>query len=63
MVDQFEAEMCLHTAPTDNLVLTIIDDRSDSREVPRQTLWQPPGPGLQVGAKPRGRAMLAVGID
>ena len=39
MVDQFEAEKCLHALSTDNLVLTIIDNRSDPRAAPRQ----PPG--------------------
>ena len=43
MVDQFEAKKCLHAASTDNLVLTIIDSRSDSKAAPRQTLGQPSG--------------------
>ena len=69
MVDQFEAEKCLHGASTDNLVLTIIDNRSDPKAAPRQPPGNPqaiqmgqiPGPELKVGAKPRG--MLALGID
>ena len=75
MVDQFEAEKCLRAASTDNLVLMIIDNRSDPRTAPRQPLGQPPaiqvaqipGPVLKVGAKPRGLPggiwMLALGID
>ena len=62
MVDQFEAEKCLHAALTDNLVLMIIDNRCDPREIQMVKI---PGPGLKVGAKPRelpGR-MLALGID
>ena len=31
MVDQFEVEKCLHAASTDNLILMIIDKRSDPR--------------------------------
>ena len=58
MVDQFEAEKYLYAASTDNLVLTIIDNRSD----PKAALGQPraiqmgqiPGPELKVGAKPGG---------
>ena len=29
MIDQFEAEKCLHVASTDNLVLMIINNRPD----------------------------------
>ena len=36
MVDQFEAEKCLHAASTDNLVLMIEDNRSGPRATPRQ---------------------------
>ena len=43
MSDQFEAEKCLYAASTDNLVLTIIDNRSDPKAAPRQPLEQPPG--------------------
>ena len=43
MVDQFETEKCLYAASTDNLVLTIIDNRSDPKAAPRQPLGQPPG--------------------
>ena len=62
MVDQFEAEKCLHVASTDNLVLTIIDSRSDLKAAPGNPSGNPraiqmgqmPGPELKVGAKPRG---------
>ena len=53
MVDQFEAEKCLHAALADNLVLMIIDNRSD----PRATPWRPPGnsdgtnPGTRVESR------------
>ena len=72
MVDQFEAEKC-HAASTDNLVLTIIDSRSDPKAAPRQPLGQPPG--NSDGTNPRIRAesrcktpgvalgMLVLGID
>ena len=43
MVDQFEAEKCFYAASTDNLVLTMIDNRSDPKAAPRQPLGQPPG--------------------
>ena len=49
MVDQFEALKCLHAASTDNLVLMIIDDRSDPRAI---QMVQIPRSGLKVGAKP-----------
>ena len=70
MVDQFEAEKCLYAASTD-LVLTIIDNRSDPKAAPRQPravqMGQIPGPKLKVRAKPRGLpgggGMLALGID
>ena len=51
MVDQFDAEKCLHAASTDNLVLMIIDNRSHPRAI---QIVQIPGPGLKVGAKLRG---------
>ena len=57
MADQFEAEKCLHAGSTDNLVLMIIDNRSDPRATPPPQaiqMVQIPGPGLKVGAKPRG---------
>ena len=66
MVDQFEAEKCLYALSTDNLVLTITDNRSHPKAAPRQPLGNPsgnfraiqmgqiPGPELKVGAKPRG---------
>ena len=41
MVDQFETEKCPYVASTDDLVLTIIDNRSQA--APRQPLGQPPG--------------------
>ena len=76
MVDQFEVEKCLYAASIDNLVLTIIENRSDPKAAPRQPLGQRvnpqaiqmgqiPGPELKVGAKPRGLpgGMLALGID
>ena len=55
MVGQFEAEKCLHPVSTDNLELMIKDNRSDTRG----NSWaiqmiQIPGPGMKVGAKPRG---------
>ena len=34
MVDQSEAEKCLHAASTDNLVLMTIDNRSAPRQPP-----------------------------
>ena len=73
MVDQFEAEKCLHPASTDDLVLTIIDNRSDPKAAPMQPLGQPPG--NSDGTNPETRAesrcktpgggggMLVLGID
>ena len=73
MVDQFEAEKCLYTASTDNLVLTIIDNRSDPKAAPRKPLGQPPGNSEGTNPWTRAenrcktlgvaRAMLAHGID
>ena len=37
MVDQFEAEKCIQAASTDNLVLMIIDNKSNPRAAPRAT--------------------------
>ena len=51
MIDQFEAEKHLHAVSADNLVLMITDNKPDPRAI--QTV-QIPGPGLRVGAKPRG---------
>ena len=73
MVDQFEAEKCLHATSTDNLVLTIIDNRSDPKAALRQPLGQPlgnsdgtnPGTRAESRCKTRGLpgGMLALGID
>ena len=75
MVDQFEAEKCLYAASTDDLVLTIIDNRSDPKAAPRQPLGQPPGnsdgtnPGTRAESRCKtpgvggGGGMLALGID
>ena len=63
MIDQFEAEKCLHASSTDNLRLMIIDNRSDPRAI---QMVQIPGPELKVGARPRGLpwgGMLALEID
>ena len=54
MIDQFEAEKCLYAASTDNLVLTIIDNRSDPKAALRQPLGQLPG--NSNGTNPRTRA-------
>ena len=56
MVDQFEAEKCLYAASTDNLVLTIIDNRSD----PWAVLRQPPGnsDGTNTGTRAERSAKL-----
>ena len=72
MADQFEAEKCLYAASTDNLVLMIIDKRSDSRAAPRQPLGQPPGnsdstnPGTRAESRCKtlgvARGMLALEI-
>ena len=66
MIDQFKAGKCLHAASTDSLVL--IDNRKKGRPPgnPRTIqMVEIPGPGLKVGAKPRGlpRGMLALAID
>ena len=42
MIDQFEAEKCLHAASADNLALMMIDDRPNPREI---QMVQIPGPG------------------
>ena len=72
MVDQFEAEKCLYAASTDNLVLTIIDNRSDPKVAPRQTPGNSDGtnPGIRAesrcktpGAARGGGGMLALAID
>ena len=36
IIDQFEAEKCLHAASTDNLRLMITDNSSDPRATPGQ---------------------------
>ena len=62
MADQFEAEKCLYVASTYNLVLMIIDNRSDPKAAPGNSSGNPwaiqmgqiPGPELKVGAKARG---------
>ena len=59
MVDQFEAEKCLHMAYADNLVLMIIDNRSDPQAI---QMVQILGPRLKVVAKPWGM-LLVLGID
>ena len=41
MADHFEAEKCLYAASTDDLVLTIMGNRSDPKAAPRQPLGQP----------------------
>ena len=51
MIDQLEAEKCLYAASIDNLVLMITDKRAGPRTI---QMVQIPGPGLKVGAKPRG---------
>ena len=58
MVDQFGAEKCLHAASTDNLVLTIIDNRSDPKAAPRQPLRQPQGnsDGTNLGTRAESRS-------
>ena len=70
MADQFEAEKCLHAASTDNLVLTIIDNRSDPRAAPRQPSGNSDGTNPGTWAKSRCKTtevfregMLALGID
>ena len=56
MVDQFVAEKCLHAALTDKLGTLIIGP------TPGQFRWyKSSGPGLKIGAKPRG--MFALGTD
>ena len=58
MIDQFEAKRCLHLASTDNLVLTIIDNRPDLGY-----------PGTRVGGRCKtlavawGGGIVALGID
>ena len=39
MIDQFEAEKCLHAASTDNLRLIITDYSPDPRAKPGQFRW------------------------
>ena len=60
MVDQFEAEKCLHAALTDSLVLTIIDNRSDPKAAPRATpgqfRWANPGTRAESRCKTPGVA-------
>ena len=46
MIDQFEAEKCLHATSTDNLVLMIIYDKPDP-----QAIQMEQRPRLKVGAK------------
>ena len=54
MVDQFEAEKCIHAASTDNLVLMIIDNRSDNKATSRQFRWYKSREQvLKVGVKSR----------
>ena len=63
MVDQFEAEKCLYAASTDNLVLTIIDNRSDPKAALRQHLGQPLGnsdgtnPGIRAESRCKTRGL------
>ena len=48
MIDQFQAEKCLHEASTDNLQLTMVDNSPKPRAI---QMVQIPGPGLKVDAK------------
>ena len=60
MVDQFKAEKCLQIASTHNLVLMIIDNRSDPRPVLRHPLGQPPGnsDGTNPGTRAESRCKI-----
>ena len=51
IVNQFEAEKCAHAASTTNLVLMIINNRSNPWAI---RMAQIPEPGLKVDAKPWG---------
>ena len=64
MVDQFVAENS--DFMRHQLTTWYFDNRSDLRATPGQFRWyKSPGPGLKIGAKPRGLPgeMFALGID
>ena len=54
MIDQFEAEKCLNTASTDNLVLTILDNRPNHWATPGNSDGPNPRTRVESGAKPLG---------
>ena len=67
MIDQFQAEKCLHAASTDNLVLMIMDKRADSKQPPDNSDGTNPGTRAESRCKTpevaREGGGLAPGID
>ena len=61
MVDQFETEKCFHATSTDNLVLMIIDNRSDPGQHPGNSDGTNPGTRVESRCKTSGVARGDVG--